>query len=315
MVSIMPCTAKKTEAALPQHRGATGPDVDHVLTTQELGRMLLATGIRFADLEDEAFDLPLGFASGAGVIFGASGGVAEAALRYLGELVDGRSRQDRIAWKQVRGTAGRREAQVRLGDQEVGVAVVHGLGEARSLVEEVRGGRSDIQFIEVMACPGGCIAGAGQPISKDQDIRVRRAQGLYRADSGMPLQTAQDNHLVQHCYAEHLGPVGGTAAHELLHTGYQDRSGVFHQPLRIRDGAGVRVHVDGGCDQLGAQQLVTELEQHCDAHPAGARVSIDCTVRPGGCAGCATGSVQVGRQHCVDAEAAWAAIDQALAQE
>jgi NADH-quinone oxidoreductase subunit G len=291
VVSIMPCTAKKAEARLPQHRRNGVPDVDQVLTTQELGRMIHSLGIRFTQLDPTPFDLPLGLASGAGVIFGASGGVTEAALRYAAETVDAPGLH--LEFQQVRGLKGCKEASIQLGEIPLRVAVVQGLAEARQLLERVRQGES-YHFIEVMSCPGGCLAGAGQPINKDRDIRARRSAGIYRADGEMPLRKSQDNHLVRQCYQQHLGTVGGHAAHELLHTRYQDRREVFAQALNWRQTLAtdpLRVRLDVASDQADLDTELQRLHTELERHPEGDRVAVELAVQ----AGSLPGRARIGR--------------------
>ncbi len=325
VISIMPCTAKKSEARLPQHKRAGVPDVDNVLTTQELGRMLQSLGIRFPELEPAPFDLPLGFASGAGVLFGASGGVTEAALRYVAEKVTGEIFSD-VEFHAVRGLQGLKEATVTIGDLDVRIAVVQGLGKAQELVQRIQSGEAEYHFVEVMACPGGCIAGAGQPISKDRDIRQRRSAGIYTAERGMPLQKSQDNHLLHQCYEDLIGDIGGHVAHDLLHTHYEDRSAIYHQPERVRQPTAehtVRVSIDSGADRSATEQALSEIQDFCDDHSEGGRVAIERRMRPAahscsGCSGCGSCNsslnIQVGRQQHSDTTSAREALAEALQQ-
>ena len=182
VVSIMPCTAKKFEAKLDKFTHEGRPDVDYVLTTIELAQMIESMGINLADLEGEAFDMPLGFSTGAGVIFGATGGVMEAALRFAVEKISGKELES-VDFKDVRGLEGRKEAEYDINGTKVRVAVVHGLGNARKLIEDMKAGKVAYDFIEVMACPGGCVAGGGQPISTVENFRTKRASGLYKTDN------------------------------------------------------------------------------------------------------------------------------------
>ena len=227
VVSIMPCSAKKYEAQLPKFTQDGNPDVDYVLTTVEVGRMINSMGIKFEELEPEAFDMPFGFATGAGVIFGASGGVMEAALRYVSEKLNG-APMNNLNFKAVRGNATRREATLTIAGRQVSVAIVHGLENARKLITEQKAGKCKFDFIEVMACPGGCIAGAGQPITHSKKVREQRTTGIYNADKTMQLQKSQDNYMVEQCYRQHLGGCSGCeTAHHTLHTEYSDRSAIF----------------------------------------------------------------------------------------
>ena len=239
VVSIMPCTAKKTEAGLDKFKREDGiADVDFSLTTVEIGRMINSMGIKFDELEPEAFDMPLGFATGAGVIFGATGGVMEAALRFAYEKVEGKTMKQ-LEFKAVRGLdEAVKEATVTVGGIDLKVAVVYGLKKAREVAAKVAAGEADYHFIEVMACPGGCIAGAGQPITHDIEVRKQRAKGLYSADKNMMLHKSQDNYMVQSCYDECMdGTAGSHEAHHLLHTYYQNRSQLFDAKVPVLTGS------------------------------------------------------------------------------
>ena len=236
VVSIMPCTAKKTEAALDKFKVEGQPDVDYVLTTVEIGRMINSMGINFADLEPEAFDMPMGFSTGAGVIFGATGGVMEAALRYAVEKIEGKKLKS-VDFKAVRGLENLKEATLEVAGHEVKVAVVHGLKKAGELMDAIRKGEAKYDFIEVMACPGGCIAGAGQPISHSELTKRLRAKGIYSSDKQQQLKKSQDNYLVDKCYAEHLeGKPGSHEAHKRLHTTYVNRSQIFDVKIPLLKG-------------------------------------------------------------------------------
>lgn len=227
VVSIMPCTAKKYEAQLPKFSRDGRPDIDYVLTTTEIAQMISSMGIRLEELPNSAFDMPYGFATGGGVIFGTTGGVMEAALRYAKEKVENKPLTD-IDFQDVRGTAPRKEAEVEVGDAKLRVAVVHGLGNARKLLDDIIAGRAQYDFVEVMACPGGCVCGGGQPITHNSGDRLARAAGLYNADKMQQLQKPQDNHLVVECYKEYFGGHPGShEAHEELHTRYQGRGQIF----------------------------------------------------------------------------------------
>lgn len=233
VVSIMPCTAKKYEAQLPKFARDGRPDVDYVLTTQEVGRMINCMGIKFEELDAEAYDMPMGFATGAGVIFGATGGVMEAALRYAAEKIEGKKLKH-IEFKSVRGLKKLKDAEVELGGNKLKIAVVHGLANAKELVEKILAGEVSYDFVEVMACPGGCVAGGGQPIQHDAKLREKRAWGLYQADKTMQLQKSQDNYMVEHCYEEHLGGRPGShKAHEMLHTAYTNRNQLFDARIPV----------------------------------------------------------------------------------
>jgi len=222
VVAIMPCTAKKFEAKRPEFARDGSPDVDHVLTTQELARMIEEGGLRYTKLRPESYDMPMGFKTGAGVIFGNSGGVSEAVLRYAAEKVSGEKLRS-PDFHAVRGEDGMRLATIEIGDVTLKLAVVHGLKNARTLAEKVRKGKTGLDLIEVMACPGGCIGGAGQPVNRDPETRRQRTRGLYDVDKNLDLHKSQENHFVADCYQRHLGEVGGEKAHHLLHTHYTAR--------------------------------------------------------------------------------------------
>ncbi len=232
-VSIMPCTAKKYEAQLEKFTRDGRPDVDYVLTTIELGTMLESMGIDLSRLEDQPFDVPLGFATGSGVIFGATGGVMEAALRFAVEKISGAPLQ-KIDFAEVRGLAPRKEAELEVNGVKLRVAVVHGLANARQLIEEIKRGEAEYDFVEVMACPGGCVSGGGQPVSHRFNFRQERAGGLYAADRCSQLRKSQDNFLVEQCYNESFGGGPGSHdAHHAFHTGYQSRSQVFAKRIPV----------------------------------------------------------------------------------
>ena len=228
-VSIMPCTAKKFECGRDDQSAAGVPDVDIALTTRELGRMIDRAGIDFRSLPEEKFDDPLGIYSGAGLIFGATGGVMEAALRFAVEKISGEKLgNDKLDFTDVRGIKGVKEASYTVGGLTVKVAVASGLANARRLLEKVQAGEADYTFIEIMACPGGCVNGGGQPIQPASvrnfvDLRAERAKALYSVDAQMDLRKSQDNPAIQTLYKEYLGEPGGHKAHELLHTSYVAR--------------------------------------------------------------------------------------------
>lgn len=219
-VSIMPCTAKKAEAVREDMYSSGYQDVDYVLTTTELAAMIQAAGIDFAALPEEEFDAPLGIGSGAGVIFGASGGVTEAALRTLHAVVTGRE-LDEIEFREVRGLNGIKEAEVQVGHLRLKVAVAHTLKNARLLMDMISKGEADYHFIEIMACPGGCIGGAGQPISLAKDFRQKRMDSIYECDTCAPLRKSHLNPAVKELYDTWLGSPLSEKAHDLLHTYYQ----------------------------------------------------------------------------------------------
>ncbi len=227
VVSIMPCTAKKFEASRPELSGTGYPDVDVVLTTRELARMIKESGIDFVNLPDDSFDLPLGESTGAAVIFGATGGVMEAALRTVYEIVTGQTLEN-IEFTQVRGIEGVKEASIPVGDLTVNIAVAHGTGNASELLERIKKGEKQYHFIEIMGCPGGCVTGGGQPIVSSQerwdvDPRVVRAKAIYEEDRGLPLRKSHENPSVKKIYEEYFEKPNSHKAHKLLHTHYFER--------------------------------------------------------------------------------------------
>ncbi len=202
-------------------------DVDYVLTTRELAKMIREAGIDFRNLPDEMYDNPLGEYTGAATIFGATGGVMEAALRTVYEVLTGKSLEN-LDLVQVRGLDGVKEAVVPIaGVGDVRVAVAHGLGNARLLLEKVKKGDTAYHFIEVMACPGGCVAGGGQPIPVSNEKRKLRAEALYKEDKGLKLRKSHENPAIKKLYEDFLGEPLGHKSHELLHTKYTRRSKTY----------------------------------------------------------------------------------------
>ena len=230
MVSAIPCTAKKFEVTRPDECAAGLPDVDVAITTREVGRMIQKAGIDFRSLEDEKFDDPFAIGSGAGAIFGATGGVMEAALRYAAEVILGK-KLEKVDFTEVRGTEGIKLASYKLGDLDVKVAVASSTGMAKKLLNMIRNGDEavkDVIFIEIMGCPGGCVNGGGQPIQPakvrmNTDLRAVRAAVLYRDDAEESLRKSQDNLAVQTLYKEFFGEPNSHKAHEILHTSYIKR--------------------------------------------------------------------------------------------
>ena len=236
VVSIMPCTAKKYEAQRPEMDGAYEYwkdkmqldandrffDVDYVLTTRELGRMFKESGIDFIQLPEEDFDNPLGSSTGAAVIFGATGGVMEAALRTAYEVYTGQTLPD-VNFKSIRGTQGIREAEIDLNGTMIKVAVAHTLRNARKLLEEVEKGTSPYTFIEVMTCPGGCLGGGGQPIPTTMEVRKKRADSIYAEDAHKIIRKSHENQEIKYLYDHFLIEPLGELSHHLLHTKYYPR--------------------------------------------------------------------------------------------
>jgi len=227
VVSIMPCTAKKFETGRPEMNANGVPDVDIALTTRELGRMIQRAGIKFDKLKDEEFDLPLGLGTGAAVIFGATGGVMEAALRTAVEKLTGEELKA-LDFTDVRGTEGIKEATYNVAGMDVKVAVASGLKNANELLTKVKNGEADYHFIEIMGCPGGCVNGGGQPqqpayVRNTVDIRAERAKVLYDIDAKNTIRKSHENPAIIELYKEYLGEPGSHRAHELLHTHYTKR--------------------------------------------------------------------------------------------
>jgi len=233
-VSIMPCTAKKYEADRPEMRASGYKDVDYVLTTRELAVMIKQAGINFRNLEPSHYDSIMGDSTGAGVIFGATGGVMEAALRTAYEIVTGREVPfTNLSITPVRGMDGVKEATIRiegttkdwkfLEGAELKVAIAHGLTNANKIMKQVQKGKSPYHFVEIMACPGGCLGGGGQPIPTSLDIRKKRMKAIYSEDENMVLRKSHENPEVIAIYREFLGKPNSHVAHELLHTHYTAR--------------------------------------------------------------------------------------------
>ncbi len=234
VVSIMPCVGKKYEQQREELSVEGMQDVDYVLTTRELARMIKQLGIDFVDLKEGEFDDPFGRGSGAGVIFGATGGVAEAALRTVYEILAGEE-LDTIEYTAVRGLDGIKENELELPNgQKIRTAVIHGLANARKVMDHIRKGEKNYDFIEVMACPGGCIAGGGQPIVPAKvrskvDVRALRAKAIYAEDVDMPIRKSHKNPDIKRIYDEFLGEPNSHIAHELLHTHYKAKAQTSHE--------------------------------------------------------------------------------------
>jgi len=236
VVSIMPCTAKKYECQRPEMNSSGFQDVDYVLTTRECATMMKEAGIYLAGLDDQEFDAPFGIATGAGVIFGATGGVMEAALRTVYEVLTGDALPG-LDITSVRGTEGLKEATLDIGGLKVKTAVVNGLANAREMMEKIRRGEADYHFIEVMTCPGGCLGGGGQPYLNTPEIRSKRAEAIYQLDKDLPLRKSHENPAIKALYAEFLGEPLGHKSHELLHTHFtaKDPYAAFDQPIELSE--------------------------------------------------------------------------------
>ena len=226
-VSAIPCTAKKYEVGRPNQAAAGVPDVDVAVTTRELGRMISTAGINFKALADEEFDTPFEIGSSAGAIFGATGGVMEAALRTAAEVIEGKPLET-LEFNEVRGVEGVKLASYKLGDITLNVAVASGTGNAKKVLDAVKAGELDVQFIEIMACLGGCVNGGGQPIQPADvrmamDLRAVRAAVLYNDDKNADLRKSHENSAVKKLYDEYFGEPNSHKAHEILHTSYVKR--------------------------------------------------------------------------------------------
>ena len=226
-VSAIPCTAKKFEVTRDHQNAAGVADVDVAITTRELGRMIKQAGIDFKSLADEKFDEPFGIGSGAGAIFGATGGVMEAALRTAAEVIEGK-KLEKLEFEDVRGIAGVKKAVYNLGGKEIRVAVASGTANAKQLLNEVKAGTTKVDFIEIMACPGGCVNGGGQPtqpavVRNNVNLKELRAKVLYTADKNLDLRKSHENSAVKKLYDEYFGEPGSHKAHEILHTKYVKR--------------------------------------------------------------------------------------------
>mgnify|MGYP001083376067 FL=1 len=228
VVSVMPCVSKKTEASREELEVKGIRDVDAVITTRELAKMIKEARINFDKLEDAEYDPTLGMYTGAGVIFGATGGVMEAALRTVADVLEEDDLEE-IEYTAVRGVdGGIKEAEVVLGGNTIRVAVAHGTGMAKELLDMVKAGEKEYHFIEIMGCSGGCVTGGGQPhvpakVKMDMDVRIERAKALYEEDELSRLRKSHENTLVHKLYEEYLGKPNSHKAHELLHTSYVAR--------------------------------------------------------------------------------------------
>lgn len=225
-VSIMPCVAKKFECARPEMNSSGYQDVDIVLTTREIGKLFRMSGVDFSRLAPAEFSPWMSQYTGAAVIFGATGGVMEAALRTVYEIVTEETLED-VNFTGVRGFEGIKEAEVDLKGTKVKVAIAHGLGNARKLMDQVRAGESPYHFIEIMACPGGCVGGGGQPITKANEKRLERLDAIYIEDENMPVRKSHENEEIKAIYADFLEKPLGHRSHELLHTHYRDKGQKF----------------------------------------------------------------------------------------
>ncbi len=269
VVSIMPCTAKKFEADRPEFADENGiKEVDYVMTTQELGKMIKESGIVFDELEPESIDLPFGFSTGAGVIFGNSGGVSEAVMRYAYQKVTGHQPES-FDFVELRGNKGIKVAEVDLEGTKLKVAIVHGIKNAKEIAQKVENGTADYDIVEVMACPGGCIGGAGQPVSHDPEVRNRRTKGIFVVDKRLQLHTAEDNPYIRDFYNRVLDKPNSHKAHDLLHTNYISRKRILSDEIRLIRGTekkqiSVKVCVGTSCHLRGSQDILTNIIKSLD---------------------------------------------------
>jgi NADH-quinone oxidoreductase subunit G len=281
MVSIMPCTAKKFEARRPEFKTAGVADVDFVLTTQELARMVEESGLSLSKLHPASFDMPMGYKTGAGIIFGNSGGVTEAVLRYAVGKITGQNPVD-PEFEEIRGEESLRIIRTEVGGMELRLGVVHGLAKAREVMNSILDGSLSLDLVEVMACPGGCIGGAGQPVARDAVERRRiRTGSLYNTDRLLDLHCSQENHFVNECYQKYLGEPGSRDSHRLLHTHYHHRRRTSGEDVALNmaksRGDGpliVRVCAGTGCFLRNSQAIIQGLMKHVEANDLSEKVQI-----------------------------------------
>ena len=280
VVSVMPCTAKKSEARRDEFCRDDTAEVDVVVSTVEMARMIREAGLQLAELEPEAVDMPLGLATGAGVIFGATGGVTEAVLRTAAGLKGEPSLNP--DFEKVRGMEGVKEAEITIGGKTIRAAVVSGLKAAEAVVQKIKSKEADYDVVEVMACPGGCVSGGGQPTSSVSG-RAKRAKGLYSLDKQLQLRSPLDNPAVEKLYREWLGEAGGPRAHQLLHTNYAPRRRIKGRSIRgILQGdetkaVDVAVCVGTGCYVRGAYNVMERLVEESDQRGLAGRINLSAT--------------------------------------
>ena len=284
VVSIMPCTAKKFEAGRPEFLTDGVADTDLVLTTQEIIRMMDEGGIQFNEISPESLDMPFGMKTGAGLIFGATGGVAEAVLR-LATMGKGNTSR-KIEFHEVRGMEGIREAEVMVQDRLVRVAIVNGLANARELIGRITSGEAQYDIVEVMSCRGGCVGGAGQPLPNDMAARERRRKLIYESDSLQNLRNAAENPFVQEAYQKWLEEPNSHVAHELLHTAYHHRRRLSGQVIDVKDSQEAsKVCVGTGCYTRGAYDTLHKLMARAEKKGYANRLDIKASFCFENCAG------------------------------
>jgi len=229
VVSIMPCVAKKYESERDEFKVDGNPDVDFALTTRELAHLIKQANMDIKTLPEEDFDSPMGESTGASVIFGVTGGVIEAATRTAYEVFT-KKKLEKVEFQQLRGLEGIRAAKVDFNGLELNIGIAHGLGNARKLLEDIRAGKSEFHAIEIMACPGGCIGGGGQPLHHgDSSILKKRAAALYREDDGKAIRKSHENPAIAELYEKFLGTPMSEKAHHLLHTHYASKQTEIHE--------------------------------------------------------------------------------------
>ncbi|HOT75179.1 MAG TPA: NADH-dependent [FeFe] hydrogenase, group A6 [Candidatus Wallbacteria bacterium] len=268
VVSIMPCTAKKFEAEREEFKHNGIAEVDHVISTYELAQMIEESGLNFKKIQPESFDMPFGFKTGAGIIFGNSGGVTEAVLRYVDEKLTNK-KSDAYEYKIVRSGNGIKEFCAEINGIKINMAVVNGLANAKKAVESVKKGEKNYHFIEIMACPGGCIGGGGQPAPKEAGANAMRTQGLYDNDKMLQLHKPQQNPYIEELYKNHLGTPGSEKPHKLLHTKYHSRRRITEEGLSLINSKNARkievsVCVGTSCYIRGAQDLLHRLIKYIE---------------------------------------------------
>lgn len=265
MLSIMPCTAKKFEATRPELSTNDRADVDAVITTQELAHMIKEVGLNFPDLEPERLDMPFGFKSGAGVLFGSTGGVSEAVMRFAGEVIS-KQKVNPVLFHQLRGTSSLREAEFDFANTKIRIAIVHGLAAAQQLIDKIQAGKAHYHLVEVMACPGGCVGGAGNLPTKDNNVREARQAGIHQIDTMLQMHNSQENPYLQRLYDNVLGAPNEGVAHKILHTAYKSRRRTNGSRMVLQPGGkpsvNIEVCVGTNCHLKGSHDLLHKLVNH-----------------------------------------------------
>ncbi|GFP37106.1 NADP-reducing hydrogenase subunit HndD [Candidatus Hakubella thermalkaliphila] len=281
VVSVMPCTAKKFEARRPEFTTEGSPDVDAVISTHELARMIREMGIVFEELEEDSYDLPFGFASGAGTIFGYSSGVSTAVVRTAIYKLTGKRPPLDFTFTPVEGFPNVTEAIVPLAEGEIRISTVHTLGAAKKLIAALQAGKVSYHLVEVMACPEGCIGGGGQPLSRDIQARPKRTQGMRGADRLKQIRTVQDNPFIEELYQRWLKQPGSDAAHHALHTTYASRRRVFGQFIPVvaaeRPTVDIKVCVGTSCYLRGSYGVIQKLIDLIEKQQLTDRVNLEAT--------------------------------------